>query len=388
LSNQPLFFVYFRAMQQRENNHLSKCTPEFELLCLVLSCIIHKKELFWDKPIDYNEFKKLISYHNLSSLLNTHKNDFIILQTLDEFLKRSSKKSLIKHLQLKAEFLKLWDILNQHQFKVTLFKGHYLIDTVYNEKNIRTSTDVDVLIEAEDLSRIKDLLLKHGYRFVHPEYDLNENKSELFKKIENENPFYTPNGCIIDLHFKLFKNPHFLKTEHWETKETFYENRKMEVLPLPNIFVYLIVHGKKHDWSRLKWLLDIVQFYNLFNEKDWEQVDKIINENNLEYLLCETLQLCKVLLKVEIPARYQQKVKNTLSNNFNPNKLLFPSKYKLFKNFKNLIKKKSWNFFWYQMSLFPARDLYWVNIPVFPRFFHPLARPFIYFFIIRKSKKQ
>jgi hypothetical protein len=37
---------------------------------------------------------------------------------------------------------------------------------------------------------------------------------------------------------------------------------------------------------------------------------------------------------------------------------------------------------------FPARDLYWINIPVFPRLLHPIARPFVYLCIIRKSSKK
>ena len=228
----------------------------------------------------------------------------------------------------------------------------------------------------------------YKYILVYPEYDLPEHKAPLFKKIENEIAFYTPNGCAVDLHFKLFKNPYILKTKHWETFVTVYEGRKMEVLPLPKIFAYLIVHGKKHDWNRLKWLLDIVQFYNIFKEEHWNQVDEIIKENDLEYMFYETLQLCEVLLGAKIPIRYQQNVLTVLADNFNPHKVLFPAKNKFFKNLQVLWEKKSWKYFWHQILQFPARDLYWINITFLPRLLHPIARPFIFLFIIRNSNKK
>jgi hypothetical protein len=375
-------------MQQSKTKHLSLFSPEFQLLCSVLSCIIHKKELIWDTRVDYSKLKKLISKNNLSAMLYAHKNEFLVLKPIEEFLQSASKKSLIKHLQLKADFLKLWDILNQNQLKVTVYKGHYLIDAIYNQSNLRTSTDIDILIEPKDLWIVKDLLLSLGYNLVIPEYNLPENKATIFKKIENEIAFYTPNGSLVDLHFKLFKNPHYLKTKRWHTVDTVYEGRKMEVLPLPKIFVYLIVHGKKHDWNRLKWLLDIVQFYNIFKEEDWNLVDEIIKENDLEYMFYETLQLCEVLLGAKIPIRYQQNVLTVLADNFNPHKVLFPAKNKFFKNLQVLWEKKSWKYFCHQVLQFPARDLYWINIPVFPRLLHPIARPFVYLCIIRKSSKK
>ena len=375
-------------MLLNENKHLTNFTPEFRLLCAILSCITNQKKLIWDLPIDYTVLKKTIATHNLSSLLYSKIQDFEVLHAIEDFLNRSSKKSLINHLKLKADFLKLWDILQQHNFKISVYKGHYLIDAIYNEKNIRTSTDIDILIEEKDLWKIKNLLLSLGYTLVYPEYDLPEHKASLFKKIENEIAFYTPNGCAVDLHFKLFKNPYILKTKHWETFVTVHEGRKMEVLPLPKIFAYLIVHGKKHDWNRLKWLLDIVQFYNIFKEEDWNLVDEIIKENDLEYMFYETLQLCEVLLGAKIPIRYQQNVLTVLADNFNPHKVLFPAKNKFFKNLQVLWEKKSWKYFWHQILQFPARDLYWINITFLPRLLHPIARPFIFLFIIRNSNKK
>lgn len=374
-------------MLLNENKHLTNFTPEFRLLCAILSCITNQKKLVWDLPVDYSILKKTIATHNLSSLLYSKIQDFEVLHAIEEFLNRSSKKSLIKHLQLKADFLKLWDILQQHNFKISVYKGHYLIDAIYNEKNIRTSTDIDILIEEKDLWKIKNLLLSLGYNLVIPEYNLPEKKATIFKKIENEIAFFTPNGSLVDLHFKLFKNPYYLKTTEWKTIETIYEGRKMQVLCMPNIFVYLIVHGKKHDWSRLKWLLDIVQFYSIFKEEDWVEVDKIIIENDLQNVLYETLKLCEVLLRAEIPMRYQQKVLNVFGDDFNAYKILFPTKNKLMKNLQILCERKSFKYFIHQILQFPARDLFWVNINIFPRIFHPLARPFVYLFIIRKSKK-
>lgn len=374
-------------MLLNENKHLTNFTPEFRLLCAILSCITNQKKLVWDLPVDYSILKKTIATHNLSSLLYSKIQDFEVLHAIEEFLNRSSKKSLIKHLQLKADFLKLWDILQQHNFKISVYKGHYLIDAIYNEKNIRTSTDIDILIEEKDLWKIKNLLLSLGYILVIPEYNLPEKKATIFKKIENEIAFFTPNGSLVDLHFKLFKNPYYLKTTEWKTIETIYEGRKMQVLCMPNIFVYLIVHGKKHDWSRLKWLLDIVQFYSIFKEEDWVEVDKIIIENDLQNVLYETLKLCEVLLRAEIPMRYQQKVLNVFGDDFNAYKILFPTKNKLMKNLQILCERKSFKYFIHQILQFPARDLFWVNINIFPRIFHPLARPFVYLFIIRKSKK-
>ena len=387
MSNQPLFFVYFSAMFQEDAKYFKRFSIEYQLICALCNSILNQQKLHWDKPVDYSKLKKQISLNNLSTFFWKHFSDFPILFPIEEFLQKSAKKSIVNHLKLKVELLKLIDILNQNEINFTLFKGHYLIEKIYEVNNIRTSTDIDILISPKDLLQVKTILLEQNYKLLIPQYDLPENKMDLFMHIENEIPFKSPNNVLIDLHFNLFANPYLLNTSNWSSFETNYEGRKIHVFKLTQVFVYLVIHGKKHSWSRLKWLLDIVQFYNIFNEEDWQEVDEIICANKLNDIFTETLVLCKLILGKNIPERYQnKKVFNSFKITLHKVLIEEATKNRLIGNFRSVFFKKSWNYAWFQILKFPARDLYYVNIPFFAKYLHPLFRPFIYIFIIRKSK--
>ncbi|MDO7488046.1 nucleotidyltransferase family protein [Peribacillus frigoritolerans] len=121
--------------------------------------------------------------------------------------------------------------------------------------SLRTSKDLDILIHISDVEKAGDLLLKNGYE--------REEISVFDKWRKHDVSYFHPQKRIeIELHSRLHPFPMNVPSfnELWERKRS----SKLTSYPVPffgndDLFLYLVFHGAKHGWFRLRWLVDIDQ---------------------------------------------------------------------------------------------------------------------------------
>lgn len=123
------------------------------------------------EPTDHVEFLQLdqllgqicmnrvagIAYLNMKKIkeLNVQKEFMNTLRSSYEFNLRKTERFL-KHLKM------ISDILADCDFRYALLKGSLLTTKLY-EKGCRTSNDIDILIEEEDISKCQDIFKKAGF---------------------------------------------------------------------------------------------------------------------------------------------------------------------------------------------------------------------------------
>ena len=230
-------------------------------------------------PLDRNH---LSSRHRLSH------------QQIDMLLgQKESKENLpekLKGLKLVSNFLQLVDLLDAHHLEFLSFKGPLLSQLIYGDASVRISHDFDILIDPSDINRAHALLTSNNFEVTDdikwPQEALRQ--KILFEAIHHLGFRHKELGYMVEIHWTLVNespiSPKKLNRMVWSNTKT-YEmyGRTIRSLNEEMLLAYLIIHGTKHGWQRLKWLVDIKDF----------PLDKISEENFKE--LCRMLNIQKAV---------------------------------------------------------------------------------------------
>jgi hypothetical protein len=222
------------------------------------------------KDIDWGAFLKLALHHRVYPLLFLRlikiEHGLIPLETL-ESLSKYYKNNTIKMLQLSAEMEKLSKLFLENKICPLFLKGPVLGADLYGDISMRTSGDLDILVSIHDLEKVNGLLEEQGYK-----------KDEYIQTLLNDwkwrhhhFTYYHPSKRTkIEIHWRLnpapSKEPTF--TELWGRKRrSTISSTPIYFLSKEDLFCFLITHGARHGWSRLRWLLDIHQITQ--KDLDW-----------------------------------------------------------------------------------------------------------------------
>lgn len=365
------------------NKH-SYITPEFQMVLAIMKNIIHKVNAPLPKiEFDQNKLLTYFSTNNVNAFIAAHIDNFPELIHLKAAIVRRAKRSLNKNLLLQADLLRLIDLGHREKINIVLFKGHPVNEMIYGNNNSRTSTDVDICILPSDIKKLEQLLLQNGYVVDRPDFEMDEKEFELFLKVDNEKSYFSPTRTKLDVHFKLFKNPYLLELPENPSEYLIQEqycNRKMYRLNNAYTLLYLMVHGKIHQWEKMMWLLDIVLFLRKFNEEEIQAAYELALKNKLENIFLGTISLCNVAFEMPIPECLKNKIGNKHAAYVVQGlKTLAGKNVGKFSAWKQRVfMKLDFQYTIYQLSIFPIRDMKIVRVPFAKRILYPLLRPITY----------
>ena len=168
---------------------------------------------------------------HLISLASSHGILPLVYKTIKDLPNDNSSSSLIQHflLELKtqnmiiaqrnmlmsAELIRIMKLLKENKVEALAFKGPTLSQMVYGDITLRQYSDLDILVNEEEITKAGSILAKHGYDPSFP-IKILENKTCL--SATNDLGFYNQtSGLLIELHWKLFrekigKHLHFHKS--------------------------------------------------------------------------------------------------------------------------------------------------------------------------------
>ncbi|MFJ7937148.1 nucleotidyltransferase family protein [Peribacillus sp. NPDC096622] len=234
-----------------------------------------KDELFAD--IDWEIFLLLAKHHRIYPLIYSK------LKSIGEkripshvlnALYQQYKNNTYYMLQLCGEMEQVSKLFTENQISLIFLKGPVIAADIYGDISLRTSKDLDILIQINDLKKAEELLLTQGYK-------REEGSKTIYEWKWNKHHvtyFHLQKGIEIELHWRLHpsptKEPSF--NELWERKRvSMITSYPVYFLGKEDLFLYLVTHGARHGWFRLRWLADIDQIIR----------KSIIIENNNVFLI-------------------------------------------------------------------------------------------------------
>ncbi|MBO1512379.1 nucleotidyltransferase domain-containing protein [Metabacillus bambusae] len=280
---------------------LANVPREVKLILQLLKKDNHKlieensTEIFAD--IDWNLFIEQAKHHRvfpvLQSKLKGISNNLIPSFVFQKLL-QDYKINTFNMLQLSAEMERVSRIFIEEKIRLLFLKGPVIAHDLYGDISLRTSSDLDFLIPLEDLNKAEVLLQKLGYE-----------KEDYIKTVLNDwkwrhhhvTYFHPQKRMKLEIHWRLNPGPGFEPNfeELWMRKS----KSKLTSYPVfflgkEDLFLFLVSHGARHGWSRLRWLLDIHQMTE--QDIDWVKTNKLLKKYHIHNIGAQALVLSSNLL--------------------------------------------------------------------------------------------
>jgi Uncharacterised nucleotidyltransferase len=262
------------------------CLPQDPPMRMVLHCVQSavtgnplRLESRSGDDFDWADAMRLAARHRLFPLvyhaLNTA-NCPVPPQTKQQLTQRYYR--LTQHsFGLMAETLRLLNLLSAVGIRVLPLKGPLLALQAYGDPAVRTSHDIDLLIDSTYYGQTKGLLQELGYRYRWQECEnWSQQQEQLYLQQRGAIGWYhTGRSISLDLHVCWFQSHQFLPLTFdriWQASESLAIQGQgvFPVLSTEHQILYLCVHGAKHYWNRLLWLADILALSNTNPSLDWQ----------------------------------------------------------------------------------------------------------------------
>lgn len=158
-----------------------------------------------------------------------------------------------------GEEIRLSGLLQEAGIRATFIKGATLAMLAHRSIGLKASCDIDVLVDRADIGRAIAVLRAAGYE-CSEDAIVAAGFAERFAATARETRWLNHGRLTtVDLHWHLAENPALLKELSAHAPQQTVElaaGRRVPTLAMPDLFVFLAVHGTGHGWCRLKWLAD------------------------------------------------------------------------------------------------------------------------------------
>ena len=141
-------------------------------------------------------------------------------------------------------------------------KGFSLSQRLFSDPAERSYTDVDMLVRIGDVLNVDQILKEMGCRPFNDLDRMSSTQRRLFCRLRHDIVYWDPTGRIkIEVHWR-FNRARPLSEREYDDLFARQCNVPIGGWDVPSLSLedeagYLIDHGVKHGWLRLKWLYDI-----------------------------------------------------------------------------------------------------------------------------------
>jgi hypothetical protein len=222
---------------------------------------------------------KLVDHHHLYPVL------YEKLKSVDEkwvpafvvrALQMRYQNNTLKILYLCGEMDRVAKAFHERNIKSLHLKGPVLAQEMYGDISMRKSKDLDILVRKEDLEKTEQLLFELGYEKQEADTVLNEAKWREHH-IEYH---HKERKTAVEIHWRLCPFP----ADEPSFEDLWARKKESKVTDVPvyypgeeDLFLYLVSHGARHGWFRLKWLYDIHQCADRLPDPD-----KLLRKNEFK----------------------------------------------------------------------------------------------------------
>ena len=263
--------------------------------------------------IDWELFAKKAVWHNLISIVcrNYKKNcPGVLPAEIDKAFSGVATTNAAKNLFLCYALEIILGELRAVGVDAVPFKGPALALLVYSDLSARCFSDLDILIDRASLKTASGILKTMGYR---AELNLNHEQLLAFSYHEDNLTFYHKDGVVVELHWELsglyLARPVTLQDLLSSLVSINLTEGKAPHLPINILLVYLSVHGAKHMWEKLEWLVCVHELVGTATDKEWSLALELAGAWRCRRMFFLGLSLCRELFDTELPADIMVEIK-------------------------------------------------------------------------------
>jgi hypothetical protein len=264
-------------------------------------------------PLDWDYVLATAFSHGLVPLLQrnltTAARDLVPVEVIGR-LKRESVANSQSVLHLIGKQLKVYRLLKEAGIRVAIFKGAVLAQMAYGEVSLRQAGDIDLLIDHADFAEARSLLESLGYEMA-PR--LTEAQLASHLAFHCEIPFMRDEWfTIVDLHWGLAPRSFVFGLEPAEVMSRLQfvslAGTTVETFSNEDLVLYLSMHGAKHLWHRLEWIVSLAELLRASPAMNWDVVLERAEKAHATRMLALGLRLVEAFSDVGIGPRILESI--------------------------------------------------------------------------------
>ncbi len=260
------------------------------------------------QPLDWDYVLATAFSHGLMPLLQknltTSASDLVPVDVIAR-LKRESVANSQSVLHLIGKQLKVYRLLKEAGIRVAIFKGAVLAQMAYGEVSLRQAGDIDLLIDRAHFAEARSLLESLGYEMT-PRLTDAQLASHL--AFHCEIPFMRDEWfTIVDLHWGLAPRSFVFALEAGEVMSRLQSvslaGTTVETFCDEDMVLYLSMHGAKHLWHRMEWIVSLAELIRASNDLDWKTTIERAEAAHATRMLALGLRLVETFTDANIPSQ-------------------------------------------------------------------------------------
>ena len=279
--------------------------------------------LLENPSINWRKLIKMTVYHRIRPIIYEAFRQVDFNNDFTDNLSLFAKKQSIKNLIDKQETAYILDFLKKQNIQALPYKGQLFLECLYQNKPLRESCDIDIIVQPENAHKALKSLLEDGYQLSVE----GEPTDDLLEKIYR---FYG-REVGLDKKPKVGKNVHI--DFHWGINEAFHEypisvsdffeeaqlsdfhNKRVLIPSVNSIFKMLLNHhGGRGCWLRLKDICDFIAFKKAYPQFEVTKMFEIAEKMEMLNILKQGIHLSDTLFldSQERTIQVNQKITNEI----------------------------------------------------------------------------
>ena len=246
----------------------------------------------------------LVERHRVGALVAASSTRLNLPPAVVDALAEDESVNAANYLRSRAVLDRLEARFSAEAIDWAVLKGLAIAERYYERPSLREMIDVDLLVDRDRIADAERILADEGFERYHPRFELDAARRANFMALHSAFSFIRKrDGAQLDLHWRTVQNPRFLPQldAGWRDHVVRREDRPWPVLREDVHFTYVLVHGAKHGWARLKWLVDIDRMLAGLDASGAEALVQCIHDNAIPDLAGAALTLCETILGSAIP---------------------------------------------------------------------------------------
>jgi len=242
-------------------------------------------------PLVYKTLKYLNTKH---LTVNTE-----ILSEFKAHYMRISQRNML----MSAELIRIMKLLKENNSEALAFKGPALAQIAYGDISLRQYSDLDIFIHKSDFRALAKKMLDKGYESLYPIETFTGDK--VMFEINNDSPFYDKKrGLAIEIHWDFFRKLALptKKFSPWNDTQTISINgHAVQTLSHETHLLYHSLHGSKHVWERLEWIVDIDRLIRSVPTLNWDKILKMAKDMGAQKMFLLGIALAQRYFQTPLP---------------------------------------------------------------------------------------
>lgn len=302
-----------RAMQpQLDQNETGQSSPDracSELLRAIVRPSVTDLEIreLAGNIHDWGETLRVAKQHRVVPMLFSRltQADAPIPPQAQEQLQSEYRRNLFHCMANAAELIALLKVFEAQTIPIMPFKGVVLAASIYGDHTARTAGDLDLLVHPRDLQRATQLMIDRGYTLHTPtNADFSPaNPDDCEYHFERRS-----DGMVAELRWKL--ELVWRRFEHDLGMDWGWPRRRTATLAgatVPDLdaettLLLLCMHGSKHVWDRLGWIVDVAQLLASSPLLNWKRIELEARRTGLWPSLAFGVSLAHRVCGAPVPA--------------------------------------------------------------------------------------